>query len=309
MGITKRVGGGLAVCAGLSIVGTSGAQNLGTVATQGSSFFEPWATTALGQVEDNAAGDGGFTLFANNPEGYAGAQGLISIQGTRGTFLNPTSGTLKQGQVTVQYCVLSVDQVEPGSDLTGHGILGSYGVTDWLEIGFFHNAAEIRALDEIVAVTGPTVRLRLFQEDLDGWIPEISVGGLWFDGDASDDALARQEAYVVGSKYFAIDEDGWVQGARVHLGVRQVWRSDAPVGTAANATVGTFAGELLLPYGFSFIGEFNTQADDIGPRTPYAYGVQFKPVGGVLGLSVAQLQNGGTNRNGVYVGIGGSLEF
>ena len=306
MGTINRVGLGLTVCAGLTVAGNAGAQNFGELATQGPGFLEPWSAAALGQVEEGA-GDDGFTVFANNDEGYTGAQGLISLQGTRGSFLNPTSGTLAQGQVTLQYCILLADQQAPNSDITGHGILGSYGVTDWLEVGFFHNAAEVRALDEIISVTGPTVRARVLKET--DVMPEVSVGGLWYDGDAASDGLSRQEVYVVASKNFVIDEDGWVQSFRVHGGVRQAWKHDSPVGVEANGTVGHIAGELQLPYGFSFIGEVNTQSDVFGPRTPFAYGVQFRPVGGVLGLSIAQVQNGGVNRQALYIGIGGVLEF
>lgn len=307
MGTMKRVGSGLMVCAGLMVAGNASAQNLGEVGTQSSAFLEPWAAASIAQIEADASGDDGFTVFANNDEGYVGAQGLISLQGTRGTFLNPTSGTLAQGQVTLQYCILVADQQAPNSDITGHGILGSYGVTDWLEVGFFHNAAEVRALDEIISVTGPTVRARVLKET--DTMPEISIGGLWYDGDATSDGLSRQEVYVVASKKFVIDEDGWAQAFRVHGGVRQAWKHDSPAGVPGNGTVAHIGGELQLPYGFSLIADVNTQDDVFGPRTPFAYGVQFRPVGGVLGLSIAQVQNGGVNRQALYIGIGGAFEF
>lgn len=307
MGSVQKVCGALATTTAVGLTGAAAAQSLGEFSAGSGAFLEPWAASSLGQTETDTGGDDGFTVFANNPEGYSGAQGLISLQGTRGTFLNPTSGTLAKGQVTLQYCILLADQEAPNSDITGHGVLGSYGVTDWLEVGFFHNAAEVRALNEIISVTGPTVRARVLQET--DVLPEVSVGGLWYDGDRTSDGLSRQEIYVVASKQFVIDDDGWLQSARVHGGIRQVWKHDSPAATPDNGTVGHIAGELFLPYGFSFIGEVNVQDDTFGPRTPFAYGVQFKPVDGILGLSIAQVQNGGLNRQALYIGIGGVLEF
>ncbi|MEM9419476.1 MAG: hypothetical protein AAGA25_10575 [Planctomycetota bacterium] len=301
--ITKWAAGALT----LGLSATAGGQSLGDFSSQTASFFEPWAASTLAQAEAEGATDEGFTVFADNGEEYSGAQGLISLQGTRGTFLNPTSGTLGQGQFTIQYCILLADQEAPNSDITGHGILGSYGVTDWLEVGFFYNAAEVRALDEIIAVAGPTVRARVLKET--DVMPEVSIGGLWFDGDRTSDALSRQEAYVVASKNFEIDEDGFVQAFRVHGGVRQAWRHDAPAAAVDNGTVGHVGGELFMPYGFSLIAEVNSQDDFFGPRTPFALGGQWKPVGGILGLSVAHVQNGGLNRPAVYIGIGGVFEF
>jgi hypothetical protein len=302
----QQVGGLCAWAGGLTLglaAAAASGQTLGPTGAASASWFEPWAQSTLGQVETT---DDGFTLFENNREGYTGAQGLISLQGTRGTFLNPTSGTLGQGQVTVQYCILLADQEAPNSDITGHGILGSYGVTDWLEVGFFYNVAEVRALDEMISVAGPTVRARLVQET--DTLPELSVGGLYFDGDSASDGLSRQELYVVASKRFEIDEDGWAQAFRVHGGVRQTWRHDAPA-APGNGTVGHLAGELFMPYGVSLIAEVNTQDDIFGPRTPWALGAQFKPTGGVLGLSFGYLQNGGLNRPALYIGIGGAYEF
>lgn len=251
--------------------------------------------------------DEGFAFFSSNPDDYVGAQGLISLQGTRGTFLNPTSGTLGQGQFTLQYCVLLADQKAPNSDLTGHGILVSYGIFDWLEIGGFYNFAAIRARDDIIEVFGPTLRARVLRET--EHLPEISIGGVYFDGDADSDGLSRQEAYAVASKQFIIDEDWWLQSFRLHGGVRQVWKHDAPAAVADVGTVGHGGVELMMPYGFSLIAEGNTQDDVFGPRTPWAYGVQFKPVGGILGLSLGRVQNGGLNRPAIYIGIGGAIQL
>lgn len=308
-GLFERATAALGLGLTAALAGSAGAQSLGEISSGSAAFFEPWAAVSPTQIETSFenAPDEGFTVFGNNDDGYKGAQGLISLQGTRGTILNPTSGTLGQGQVTLQYCILLADQEAPNPDITGHGILGSYGVTDWLEIGFFYNAAEVRPLDEIIAVAGPTVRVRVLKET--DTLPEVSVGGLWFDGDRTSDILTRQEAYVVASKNFVIDEDGWAQAFRVHGGVRQAWRHDGLAGAEDNGTVAHIAGELYMPYGFSLIAEVNNQDDFFGPRTPYALGAQWKPTDGVLGLSLGHVQDGSLNRPAVYIGIGGVFEF
>ena len=52
----------------------------------------------------------------SNPKGY---RGNVTAQGMTGMFINPTAGTLDQGQFTLQYCVLLSDK----PDFAAHGIL------------------------------------------------------------------------------------------------------------------------------------------------------------------------------------------
>ena len=261
-------------------------------------------------AQPQQADDAGFVQFGGQRSAVPGAQGLLSLQGSRGLLVNPTSGTLGQGQATVQYGVVSADQTAPNSDVTAHMLLGSYGVTDWLELGVTHSSFEVRDLGEIQSVTGPTARVRVLEED--HWRPEVSVGGVYFDGDSTSDVFSRQEVYLAASKRFAFGEpgDGLVDAFRLHGGLRQIWRSDAPAAVIdTRGLVGYVGGELHLPYDVSLIAEVNTQEDVLGPRTPWGYGVQWKPGGGVIGLSGGQVQSGSFSRPANYIGIAASWSF
>src|SRR5438128_9036624 len=63
------------------------------------------------------------------------SRGLITLEGPSGMFINPTSATLPQGTFILNYCVF-VPTLPQGIGLVGHGVLLSYGVRDWLEVGF-----------------------------------------------------------------------------------------------------------------------------------------------------------------------------
>ena len=189
----------------------------------------------------------------------------------------------------MQYGVVLADQIAPNSDLTAHMLLASYGVTDWLELGVTHTSFEVRDLGEIQ-----------------------SVAGVYFDGDSTSDVFSRQEVYLAASKRFAFGEpgDGLVDAFRLHGGLRQIWRSDALAEVIdTRGLVGYVGGELHLPYDVSLIAEVNTQEDVLGPRTPWGYGVQWTPGGGVIGLSGGQEQSGSFSRPANYIGIAASWSF
>ena len=57
-------------------------------------------------AQPQQADDAGFVQFGGQRSAVPGAQGLLSLQGSRGLLVNPTSGTLGQGQATVQYLSL-----------------------------------------------------------------------------------------------------------------------------------------------------------------------------------------------------------
>src|SRR5436309_3192469 len=63
------------------------------------------------------------------------SRGLITLEGPSGMFINPTSATLPKGTFVLNYCVF-VPTLPQGIGLVGHGVLLSYGVRDWLEVGF-----------------------------------------------------------------------------------------------------------------------------------------------------------------------------
>jgi len=236
---------------------------------------------------------------------YKGGRGLITLQGMSGMFLNPTSGTLDQGQLTVQYC-LYVDRFDL-NNVVGHGIMASYGVTDWLEVGAFGNLAEIdgfdrRWFDDPVFVGGPFARIRLLKDE--GSMPELSVGGIYLDGSEKGDVLYRAEAFVALSKGFNIDPDGTFKSVRLHGGLRYASRSDA-VSPGDFALV--YGGvELELPYSLYLIGEVssNNLLKKGGIDLPYAVGVQWKP-NSVLGISVAFMNPELLGlQNGFWFGVG-----
>ena len=80
------------------------------------------------------------SLFAANDASYSGGRGLITLEGVSGMFLNPTSGTLSQGEFTGQYCAARLD-AKDGIEVQ-HTPMVAYGVTDWLEIGAFGSISE-----------------------------------------------------------------------------------------------------------------------------------------------------------------------
>ena len=244
------------------------------------------------QPDTGAAPAAGQPLFLaeglDSPPGYRGGRGLITLQGMSGMFLNPTSGTLDQGQLTLQYCLFMNDY---DTDIVGHGLMVDYGVTDWLNIGAFGTAADLPnqdlgLFDNPVAAGGPFVRARLVKEQ--GWVPELSVGGIYTDGDSDGDIFSKAEAFVAASKGFEIDEDGVLRSVRFHLGYRYASRTEAPGFPDESFVYGGV--EVELPYGFYIVGELSSNnLNERGSEDlPYAVGVQWKPTG-VVGISVAHM--------------------
>jgi hypothetical protein len=246
-------------------------------------------------------------------EPYRGGRGLITLQGMSGMFLNPTSGTLNQGQLTAQYC-LYIDRFDL-NNVVGHGLMVSYGVTDWLELGGFGTVAEIngvdrRIFDDPIAVGGPIARVRLLKQE--GWMPELSVGGMYVDGSSKGDLLYRAEGFVAASELMPLDTFGTFRSLRFHEGVRYVGRSERPKGIPKQLLGGgdfclVYGGvELELPYNLYLIGELssNNLLQKGGVHTPWSAGVQWKP-SGVLGISVAYMTPEFLGlRQGFWFGIG-----
>lgn len=236
---------------------------------------------------------------------YRGGRGLITLQGMSGMFLNPTSGTLNQGQLTIQYCVFFNDY---STDVIGHGLMVDYGITDWLNVGLFGTLADVPGRDlfesPYLGAGGPFARLRLLKEK--GWIPELSVGGIYTDGGAIGDLFAKKEVFVAGSKSWEIDRDGYLKSVRLHLGYRYLSRTEAPVPQDESYVYGGV--EVELPYSFFLIGELsssnlNQRGDE---DLPYAVGIQWKP-NNVLGISIAHMNPSGTQpalKEGFWFGIG-----
>jgi hypothetical protein len=236
---------------------------------------------------------------------YRGGRGLITLQGMSGMFLNPTSGTLNQGQLTIQYCIFFNDY---STDVIGHGLMIDYGITDWLNIGAFGTLADVPGRDlfesPYLGAGGPFVRVRLLKEK--GWIPELSVGGIYTDGGALGDLFAKKEAFVAGSKSWEIDRDGWLKSVRLHAGFRYLSRTEAPIPQDESYAYGGV--EVELPYSIFVIGELSSS--NLNQRgtedLPYAIGIQWKPTS-VIGISVAHMNPSGSQpalKEGFWFGIG-----
>jgi len=236
---------------------------------------------------------------------YRGGRGLITLQGMSGMFLNPTSGTLNQGQLTIQYCIFFNDY---STDVIGHGVMVDYGVTDWLDVGLFGTLADVPGRDffedPLLGAGGPFARVRLLKEK--GWIPELSVGGIYTDGGAEGDLFAKKEVFVAGSKSWEIDRDGYLKSVRLHAGFRYLSRTEAPVAQDESYAYGGV--EVELPYSIFLIGELSSS--NLNQRgtedLPYAIGIQWKPTA-VLGISIAHMNPSGSQpalKEGFWFGIG-----
>jgi hypothetical protein len=257
--------------------------------------------------------------WTSSEKGYKGGRGMITLQGMTGMFLNPTSGTLDQGQLTAQYC-LFINAYNTNT-VVGHGVMVAYGVTDWLEIGEFSTLAEITGVnrswcDNPTAVTGPFARVRLLKDQPDSWIPELSVGGIWLDGNSPGDLIARSEIFVAASKRWALDYD-YARSLRAHVGLRYVSRHEAPdlpktvrFGTDLTTAYGGL--EVELPYSIFLVGEVATPdlwASGQNEAWPYAVGFQWRP-NTVLGISIAHMNPEELGlRDGFWFGIGLNFKF
>ena len=111
-------------------------------------------------------------------EDYVGGRGLLTLTGPTGLFINPTSGTMDQGEITMQYCFY----LPAGSTFSpsGHGWIGSYGITDSLEVGF--TSLFVNGPDDFSV--GPMARYRLSKDE--GMMPEVSLVGYSRFGDDVD---------------------------------------------------------------------------------------------------------------------------
>ena len=167
-------------------------------------------------------------FFANNDGAYRGGRGLITASGPTGMFLNPTSGTLAKGGISAQ---VFGSTIKPISDLpTGgqdqfayyNGLLG-YGVTDWLEVGGLIQVVDRsnNADQQTVAAGGGYARVRVLKDQ--GFFPEVSVGGMFFEG---NEMLDRRTLFTALSKRVDISDTGFFRGFRLHVGGRYYWQKD-----------------------------------------------------------------------------------
>ena len=253
-------------------------------------------------------------FFADNEGAYSGGRGLITASGPTGMFLNPTSGTLTKGAISAQVfgSIIKPMSTDPngGQDQFGYynGLLG-YGVTDWIEVGGLMQVVDRsnNADQQTVAAGGGYARVRVLKDQ--GLIPEVSVGGMFFEG---NEMLDRRTLFTALSKRLAISDTGFFRGFRLHVGGRYYWQKDhselgfkswtALAQRGDSAAVGYLGAELELPKHLFLIGEI--QSRDTGDqRQPFSVGLQFRHPEG-FGLSVALLRPGLQEGMTAYIGIG-----
>ncbi|PYI64855.1 MAG: hypothetical protein DMF07_05820, partial [Verrucomicrobia bacterium] len=231
------------------------------------------------------------------------SRGLITLEGPSGMFINPTSATLPQNEFILNYCVLFFDT---DTDVVGHGILLSYGVRDWLEIGFVGNLLDVNSpgppsREDTFVVGGPMARIRLLRDR--EWWPELSVGGYvkWGSpGGGGGPALNSANAFVAISKTIPIDEKGFLKTVTFQGGFREAWLDEPAPVSNVNRVYGGL--EVQLPWRLFLIGEVTQRNDKVDLREiPYAAGIQWR--GRYFGCSLAVLQNGGESRPGIYFGV------
>jgi len=234
------------------------------------------------------------------------SRGLITLEGPSGMFINPTSATLQQNEIILNYCVLFFDI---DTDVVGHGILLSYGVRDWLEIGFVGNLLDINShvphsTEDTFVVGGPMARIRLLRDR--EWWPELSVGGYVKWGSP---AFNNANAFVAISKTIPIDEKGFLKTVTFQGGFREAWLDEGEPPRPPVSNVNRVYGglEVQLPWRLFLIGEVTQRDDQVDPREiPWAAGIQWR--GSNFGCSLAALQNGGERvRPGIYFGVAGGL--
>lgn len=257
-------------------------------------------------------------LFANNDGAYTGGRGLITASGPTGMFLNPTSGTLQKGNISTQVFgsvlkpISRVSTTPPttGKDQFGYynALLG-YGITDWLEIGGLAQLADRSngGDQQSVMAGGGYARVRVIKDQ--GLFPEVSFGGMLFEG---NEILDRRTLFVALSKRIEISDTGLLRGFRLHLGGLQLWQKDRTELTFKNwqalaqrgesDTAGYIGGELELPRHLFLISEVQTRAAG-DQRQPFSLGLQFRHPDG-FGLSVALLRPGLQEGMTAYIGIG-----
>ena len=253
-------------------------------------------------------------FFANNDGAYRGGRGLITASGPTGMFLNPTSGTLAKGGISAQVFGSTIKPISDpptgGQDQFAYynGLLG-YGVTDWLEVGGLVQVVDRsnNADQQTVAAGGGYARVRVLKDQ--GFFPEVSVGGMFFEG---NEMLDRRTLFTALSKRVAISDTGFFRRFRLHVGGRHYWQKDgselgfknwrALAQRGNSASVGYVGAELELPRYLFLVSEI--QSRETGDQQqPFSVGLQFRHPEG-FGLSVALLRPGLQEAMTAYVGIG-----
>ena len=247
------------------------------------------------------------------------SRGLITLEGPSGMFIDPTSATLPQGTFILNYCVF-VPTLPQGVGVVGHGILLSYGVRDWLELGLTGDLLDVSVDEQVVrrgfsgritvlpgtedtfVIGGPEARIRLLRDR--EWWPEVSIGAYFHLGTPSS-PLNGENAFFAASKTIPICEHGILKSVTFQGGFRTQWlTTDAVEEDTSERGYGGI--EVQLPWHLYVIGEVISRDNELGDkRVPWAGGVQWR--GHNFGCTIAALQNGSEDSPGLYFGVGGGL--
>ncbi len=239
-------------------------------------------------------------LFA---AGNPGSRGVITINGLPGMFINPTSGTLPKGEISVQACISDIDWV--GDDSYWKGLLVGYGFSDRFELAFSHTGFDNRTDDKAVDASGPAMRYRFLDEDISGW--EGSVGVFWRPGTKYVAKRGGNLAFSRKIGKVAIDRE-----IRLHLGGKTFkqdgswtgkWLGNLNSSLAKDTATLVYGGiEVQLKGNFSLISEISSKGG-FYTKTPWAFGAQYKKAGG-FGCSLGLVQPGYSKNPGLFFGIG-----
>ncbi|MEW6708616.1 MAG: hypothetical protein AB1403_02245 [Candidatus Riflebacteria bacterium] len=234
--------------------------------------------------------------------GNPASRGVITIDGVPGMFINPTSGTLQKGEISLHACISDQDWV--GDDSYWKGIFLGYGVSDRFELGFSHSGFDNRTDDKAVDASGPAFRYRFLDEDVSGW--EGSIGAYHRPGTKY---VARTGGNIAFSK--KIGEAGLNKEIRLHLGARTFkqdgWWIGKWLGAKKNSLANDSASlvyggiEVQLQKNLYAIGEVSSTGGYY-IKTPWAVGLQYKSGG--FGCSLGAVQPGYAGHPGYFFGIG-----
>jgi hypothetical protein len=234
------------------------------------------------------AATGSMAMTQETP--YIGGRGLITDELATGMFLNPTSGTLRRYEFTLQYCAL-IFKVDHDTAV-GHGAIAGFGLTDWLEIGAAGLLVDLPGDDPNPKVGGPMARVRLLKDE--GWQPELSLGGIFLFG---DQALEKKTVYIAASKGFKVSDTGPIRSVRAHAGFRNAW-----VEAGKDGHFGYVGGEIGLPKYVNVVAEVSNKSGGVD-KIPWAAGIQVRHPDG-FGFTLAAVQTGSVKALAVYVGVG-----
>ncbi len=226
-------------------------------------------------------------------QAYVGGLGNVTGFGLTGLFQNPTSGILPEGALLLQDCFSIAETA--GDHFNTNGLLVSYGVNDWLEVGGFFSSVlgrtPVPGGDSNFYAGQAQARVRVQRDE--GLMPEISIAGVAGFG---DDFLSKHSALLMASKGIDLSDGDFMRSARLHGGVRHVW-----TGRGDEITTAFVGLEVEALRNVFLIADVNTR-DDSYIKTPWSAGVQYRSNG--FGFSLAVVQDGQRTDEAYFIGIG-----